>query len=448
MAVKTFSVADAISQIGVKVLVYGPTGSGKTSIAKTMPKPVLVLDFEGGILSLLNTEGILVCPIKSTEDLLQTVKELQSDVQFRSVVFDGLSIFVKRRVQELRGSKERVTWDEWQKLTNEVRAAVLPLLQLRKHLLLTCLPRWLREKDERGRDVGPIIGATIDLTPALRNDLVAACDFVGYLVGPNDPLFPNETERKVIFQPTDSVQLTVKSRFHQLSVAAPDFAGWLRALSISETVGQSTVPFAVTVVGAEKAELSAEETQPEENQPVSLEPEEIEQPAQEAAQEASQEVSQEASEDLTRRIFRVARELGIDNKALGRLARTYFGTSFVRDLNDDQKMRLLAHLEQRLAAKKREESRQPAQDDGAVIEFLTSWRQARGSDESFDFEAELAEIAVKNNWLPDELEAAISEKLLDRSFDFAQLPDDRYWLAAVPNELLKEIVAELRGEQS
>jgi predicted Fe-S protein YdhL (DUF1289 family) len=438
MAVKTYSVADAIAQIGVKVLVYGPTGSGKTSIAKTMPKPVLVLDFEGGILSLLNTEGILVCPIKSTEDLLNAVKELQFDTQFRSVVFDGLSIFVKRRVQELRGTKERVTWDEWQKLTNEVRAAVLPLLQLRKHLLLTCLPRWIREKDERGRDVGPIIGATIDLTPALRNDLVAACDFVGYLVGQNDPLFPNETERKVIFQPTDSVQLTVKSRFHQLSIAAPDFASWLRALSISETTEQP-IPVAVTVVGAEKAELSTQKTQPEESQPISLEPEETEQPAQEA--------SQEASEDLTRRIFKVARELGIDNKALGRLARTYFGTSFVRDLNDDQKTRLLAHLEQRLAAKKREESK-PAHDDGEVIEFLTSWRQARGSDESFDFEAELAEIAVKNNWLPDELEAAISEKLLDRSFDFAQLPDDRYWLAAVPKELLSEIVAELRGEQS
>jgi hypothetical protein len=306
-------------------------------------------------------------------------------------------------------------------------------------VLLTCLPRWIREKDERGRDVGPIIGATIDLTPALRNDLVAACDFVGYLVGPNDPLFTNETERKVIFQPTDSVQLTVKSRFHQLSIAAPDFSSWLRALSVSETTEQP-IPVAVTVVGAEKAELSTPKTQPEESQPISLEPEETEQPAQEA--------SQEASEDLTRRIFRVARELGIDNKALGRLARTYFGTSFVRDLNDDQKTRLLAHLEQRLAAKRQEDKKQPTQDDGAVIEFLTSWRQARGSDESFDFEAELAEIAVKNNWLPDELEAAISEKLLDRSFDFAQLPDDRYWLAAIPKELLGEVVAELRGEQS
>jgi predicted Fe-S protein YdhL (DUF1289 family) len=383
-----------------------------------MPKPVLVLDFEGGILSLLNTEGILVCPIKSTEDLLNAVKELQFDTQFRSVVFDGLSIFVKRRVQELRGSKERVTWDEWQKLTNEVRAAVLPLLQLRKHLLLTCLPRWIREKDERGRDVGPIIGATIDLTPALRNDLVAACDFVGYLVGPNDPLFPNETERKVIFQPTNSVQLTVKSRFHQLPTAAPDFAGWLRVLTIIETADQ-TVPFSVTIRGAEKAEFGT----PQETQP-------------------------EVSEELTRQIFRAARELGIDNKALGRLARTYFGTSFIRDLNDDQKARLLAHLAQRLSAKKRDESKRSTQDDGEVMEFLTSWRQTRGSDESFDFEAELAQIAVKNNWLPDELEAAVSEKLLDRSFDFAQLPDDRYWLAAVPKELLREIVAELGGEQS
>ena len=106
--VQTLTVQEALSEIGLKVLVYAPAGAGKTTLAGTLPPPVLVLDFEGGILALMGRPNISVCPVKSGEELLQVVKELQSDTTFRSVVFDGLSIFVKRRVQELR-SKERVT---------------------------------------------------------------------------------------------------------------------------------------------------------------------------------------------------------------------------------------------------------------------------------------------------------------------------------------------------
>jgi hypothetical protein len=56
--------------------------------------PVLVLDFEGGILALMGRPNISVCPVKSGEELLQVVKELQSDTTFKSVVF--------RRVVNLR----------------------------------------------------------------------------------------------------------------------------------------------------------------------------------------------------------------------------------------------------------------------------------------------------------------------------------------------------------
>ena len=430
MAVKAISVAEAVSMVGIKALVYGPTGAGKTTLARTMPAPTLVLDFEGGVISLLGAEGIAVCPIKSTDDLLQIVKELQGDTTFRSVVFDGLSLFVKRRVQELRGAKERVTWDEWQRLTNEIRAAVLPLLQIRKHLLLTCLPRWIREKDERGRDVGPIIGATVDLTPALRQDLIAACDLVGYLVAPNDPLFPNESERKVIFQPTNSVVLTCKSRASSLTVVSPDFTAWLDALSIPQT----DISVSVTVSGVSSAEFA---------RPVELS--EIETTEQQQAEEQTPELdtqpqAEQENDEITKQIFRVARELGLDNKALGRIAKNYFGTSFVKNLNQDQKQRLLAFLERRLSERKSGD----AKADTAVSEFIRAWRQARGDSSEIPFEVQFAQIAVRNNWLPDELEAAISEKLLERSFDFGTLPEDRYWLSAIPEDLLSEIVAELR----
>jgi len=456
MAVKAVSVADALSEIGIKVLIYGPTGSGKTTIARTMPKPVLVLDFEGGILSLLNEGGIAVCPIRSTEDLLQAVSELQKDSTFLSVVFDGLSIFVKRRVQELRGTKERVTWDEWQKLTNEVRAAVLPLLQLKKHLLLTCLPRWIRQKDERGRDIGPIIGATIDLTPALRQDLIAACDLVGYLVGPNDPLFQNASERRVLFKPDSSFQIVCKTRAEVFGQEEPNFSKWLIALQLPLEGEKLTANFTFEVFA--KAEQPVEQLTGQSTESAEQHHQESTQSAEQAQSTAqlqstgqpqsaehsqSRERSAEAETDeVTRRIFQIARELGMDNKALGRIAKNYFGTSFVKNLGQDQKQRLLAFLERRLAERK------PTEQKGeAVQEFIHAWRQARSDSSEFPFEAELAEIAVRNSWLPDELEAAISEKLLERSFDFSTLPQDQYWLSAVPKELLTEVVSSLRKKQ-
>lgn len=424
MAVKAVSVSEAISSIGLKALIYGPAGSGKTTLAKTMPKPVLVIDFEGGIITLMGEPDILVCPVRSTEELRAVVSELLKDTEFKSVVFDGLSIYIRRRTQEIRGEKERATWDDWQKLTNEVRSAVFPLLQVRKHLLLTSLPKYIRERDERGREVGPIVGAAPNLTPAIMNELVAACDLVGYLVAPNDPLFPNADGRTVLFAPVNGLKITTKSRVFNLSQAEPDFTKWLEFVGAPELI-----PTAVSI--PQKPTIAEDAQQPKQVQ--SQQP----QPAGQPETELSESTG---SDDLTKEIFRLAKELQMDNKALGRLARQYFGESYIRNLSDQQKHKLIAVM------KKMKESKSNQQDGGSeVLQFINSWREFRGSDDLIPFESEFAEIAVKHGWMPDELEAAISEQLLELKFDFAALPEDRYWLSAVPQEILEEALKRLAG---
>jgi hypothetical protein len=427
--VQTLTVQEALSEIGLKVLVYAPAGAGKTTLAGTLPPPVLVLDFEGGILALMGKPEISVCPVKSGEELLQVVKELQSDTTFKSVVFDGLSIFVKRRVQELR-SKERVTWDEWQRLTAEIRTAILPLLHIRKHLLLTALPRWVRQKDERGRENGPIIGAVPDLTPAIRNDLVASCDIVAYLAFPNDPLIPSQ-DRKLVIVPPNGVQLLTKSRVPNLTEAPADFSRLLQMLDLPELKPKPSVIPMLTdskpVFAEQRSEQPTQLTQPA-------------QPTQPARSQETRETEESTERDeLASRIFSLARKLNLDLKALGRLARQHFGDGYIRNLTEEQKRTLIALMEKQLQAR--------TVIEDPVAAFITAWRSYRQDTEEFPFERELAEIAVKREWTIDELESAIAEKLLDRSHELPS-DDNGYWLKKVPEQLLQDIVSELQLESA
>jgi hypothetical protein len=429
LMVQTLTVQEALSEIGLKVLVYAPAGAGKTTLAGTLPPPVLVLDFEGGILALMGRPNISVCPVKSGEELLQVVKELQSDTTFKSVVFDGLSIFVKRRVQELR-SKERVTWDEWQRLTAEIRTAILPLLHIRKHLLLTALPRWVRQKDERGRENGPIIGAVPDLTPAIRNDLVASCDIVAYLASPNDPLIPSQ-ERKLIIVPPDGVQLLTKSRVPNLTEAPADFSQLLRILDLPELKPKPSV---VPMLTDSKPVFVAERQDEQPTQSA-----QSAQPTQPERAQETQETELTERDELTSRIFSLARKLNLDLKALGRLARQHFGDGYIRNLTEEQKRTLVSLMEKQLQAR--------TVIEDPVAAFITAWRSYRQDNDEFPFERELAEVAVKREWTIDELESAIAEKLLDRSHELPS-DDDGYWLKKVPEQLLQDIVSELQLESA
>jgi len=422
--VQTLTVQEALSEIGLKVLVYAPAGAGKTTLAGTLPPPVLVLDFEGGILALMGRPNISVCPVKSGEELLQVVKELQSDTTFKSVVFDGLSIFVKRRVQELR-SKERVTWDEWQRLTAEIRTAILPLLHIRKHLLLTALPRWVRQKDERGRENGPIIGAVPDLTPAIRNDLVASCDIVAYLASPNDPLIPSQ-ERKLIIVPPNGVQILTKSRVPNLTEAPANFNQLLQMLNLPELKPKpSVIPMLTDSKPVFIAERGAEQTM-QSTQPT-------------RSQETQETEESTERDELASRIFSLARKLNLDLKALGRLAKQHFGDGYIRNLTEEQKRTLIALMEKQLQAR--------TVIEDPVVAFITAWRSYRQDNEEIPFERELAEVAVKREWTIDELESAIAEKLLDRSHELPS-DDNGYWLRKVPEQLLQDIVSELQLESA
>jgi phage nucleotide-binding protein len=77
---------------GVKLLVYGQAGAGKTSLIKTLPSP-LVLSAEGGLLSIADAD-VPYIEIGSMDDLREAYSWLRDSAeskQFKSVALDSIS---------------------------------------------------------------------------------------------------------------------------------------------------------------------------------------------------------------------------------------------------------------------------------------------------------------------------------------------------------------------
>jgi hypothetical protein len=445
MAVQTYPAKQIARQVRLKALIYGPAGAGKTHLITTLPKPVLVLDFEGGVTTLINADGCDIVPIASGQDLRDAIRMLRQSQRYASVAFDGLSLFVRRRASELRQSKERLTWEDWQKLTSELRAVVLPLVHLPVHLLLTCLPRYLREKDERGREVGPIIGAAPDLTPALTRDLVAACDLVGYLLSPVDPLLPTD-DRIVLFAPKRPYKALVsKTRLPGYFVAEPSFEKWLAYRDQLASGAVPEMPPAPTPTETQAPVAPAPATTSAPPATPAAAPTAEPAPAPAATSMPTGAASPDTLSDdemVTRAIWTMSKQLGLDGKALGRIAKQHFGQSFIRDLSTEQKCQLLVILQELRQKRAAPASASEAEKD-ALAEFLRQWREWRGDPKEYPFDDALAIVAVQKGWTPEELEAAVTEVLLDSGVAVPLPEDGSYWLSAVSADLLESIANQL-----
>lgn len=92
MALSIVSTKDASEDHGIKALIYGKAGAGKTSLAKTAPNPI-ILSAESGILSLRDVELPMI-KIETVDDLSEAHEWLESSAdakQFQTVFIDSIS---------------------------------------------------------------------------------------------------------------------------------------------------------------------------------------------------------------------------------------------------------------------------------------------------------------------------------------------------------------------
>ncbi len=92
MAIVLKNTRDVTSNNGVKILVHGVAGAGKTTLIKTLDKPV-VLSAESGLLA-LQDHDIPYMEIKALDDLMEAYEWITTSEdakQFKTVCLDSIS---------------------------------------------------------------------------------------------------------------------------------------------------------------------------------------------------------------------------------------------------------------------------------------------------------------------------------------------------------------------
>lgn len=93
MAIKLTTTAQAARDNGLKLLVHGPSGAGKTTLCATTGEPTVIISAEAGLLS-LRGHDIPVIEVASVEDVSEAYRFIteSADAQaFRWVCLDSIS---------------------------------------------------------------------------------------------------------------------------------------------------------------------------------------------------------------------------------------------------------------------------------------------------------------------------------------------------------------------
>ena len=149
MAVKISSVDEAIGSNGIKALVYGAAGAGKTVLSATAKAPTLIINAESGLLSLKGApDYIKVATVESVNDVEDVLKMLLMDNPFEWVVLDSLS-----EIAEVVLHHEKATSKDgraaYGNLADQMGKIVRAFRDLKDtNVLMTA--KWRRVEDENG----------------------------------------------------------------------------------------------------------------------------------------------------------------------------------------------------------------------------------------------------------------------------------------------------------
>lgn len=133
-----------INKLGQRNLwvLYGKSGSGKTKVAATFPKPMLYAQIgDDGSNTIARVPGVKGVHLNTPADLKTLAEELLKDKHYVTVVADTFSLFVQEwKDQNVIRKKKRMTQQSWGDLATDSEEIIKLMHKLaqKKIVVLTC----------------------------------------------------------------------------------------------------------------------------------------------------------------------------------------------------------------------------------------------------------------------------------------------------------------------
>lgn len=166
-------------EINQNYLFYGHPGTGKTVLASTFPKPLLIIDVnDRGSNSVVGTKGVFVANVTNLEELYSVVESLEeSHGKFKTVVVDTISQVQDLILSNILADEGETSQRVWGKVGGDTKEL---LGRIRELPLITVFLAQIRES----KQAGAIVEASSSLNgPQVLPSISKAVTSWAYLMG-------------------------------------------------------------------------------------------------------------------------------------------------------------------------------------------------------------------------------------------------------------------------
>jgi len=167
----------------VSLVVYGRSGTGKTTFIGTLPKPLLVLDInDRGTISIKAQPDTYVMEVTSWDEIEEVYWYLQSgNHPFKSVALDTVTQLQDLAIAKISGDDGGVmslSRRGWGEVAGLMRTWILNYRDLPLHKGFICQDRITGDDSDEMEMITPEVGPAV--SPSVAKTLTAAVDVVGH----------------------------------------------------------------------------------------------------------------------------------------------------------------------------------------------------------------------------------------------------------------------------